>query len=178
MSFPLARTDKVPLATLPSKQGLKHKMPAVKGLRLWPLATLPSKQGLKLFFVDLKRRRSSALSLHFHQNKDWNRTARCVRVKGAKTLATLPSKQGLKLEEQVRRAVRVTALATLPSKQGLKHVVGEIPCNAVDFSRYTSIKTRIETPDPRSRPCTTPWLSLHFHQNKDWNIRYSPAHLL
>ena len=38
----------VPLATLPSKQGLKPDVPA--GTWYWgvPLATLPSKQGLKL----------------------------------------------------------------------------------------------------------------------------------
>ena len=68
-----------PLATLPSKQGLKPKSGArLPRLHRIPLATLPSKQGLKL------------------------RPARDNRVKDL-PLATLPSKQGLKLRCAVWR---------------------------------------------------------------------------
>ena len=61
-----------PLATLPSKQGLKPDNACVaRCIFLPPLATLPSKQGLKL--------------------RRWSQSRRRVRP-----LATLPSKQGLK----------------------------------------------------------------------------------
>ena len=107
-------------------------------------------------------------------------------------LATLPSKQGLKRRPTAWHWSSGSPLATLPSKQGLKPprkrevALGEYP------SRYTSIKTRIETTNrgghhaksglplatlpskqglKRSRRYplerATGRLSLHFHQNKD-----------
>ena len=85
-----------------------------------------------------------------------------------------------------------TPLATLPSKQGLKQWVLEKLGERAKTSRYTSIKTRIETPLCGvvnaifvSPLATLPskqglkrglgalilplakLLSLHFHQNKD-----------
>ena len=83
-------------------------------------------------------------------------------------LATLPSKQGLK--RNCHHAFDLSEnlpLATLPSKQGLKPRKC-LPRDIVHFpSRYTSIKTRIETYiSDNSRPKNRP-LSLHFHQNKD-----------
>ena len=59
-----------PLATLPSKQGLKRLVWIPALLRVWPLATLPSKQGLKPGWTNRCSRRIMDLLLHFHQNKD------------------------------------------------------------------------------------------------------------
>ena len=67
-------------------------------------------------------------------------------------LATLPSKQGLKLRMRDHRWRRNLSLATLPSKQGLK----PDKCHRLEKekadSRYTSIKTRIETRSYRTGP--------------------------
>ena len=62
------------------------------------------------------------------------------------TLATLPSKQGLKHTKNLANDLQRLTLATLPSKQGLKHgSVARVLRLALLDSRYTSIKTRIET---------------------------------
>ena len=69
---PVARVRQYrrPLATLPSKQGLKLDAIALLGEFLDPLATLPSKQGLKPHAVSKVEAYRPELSLHFHQNKD------------------------------------------------------------------------------------------------------------
>ena len=108
-----------------------------------------------------------------------------------KPLATLPSKQGLKLDTRAGYWSRGRALATLPSKQGLKPDRVKRQARQASSSRYTSIKTRIETAHDqiwfrraRRTLATLPSkqglkrgytiltgergsLSLHFHQNKD-----------
>ena len=74
----------------------------------------------------------------------------CVKLRlNALPLATLPSKQGLKLcTSTALYVVWLLPLATLPSKQGLK-LVGQVRIKGNDVtSRYTSIKTRIETSIP------------------------------
>ena len=63
-----------PLATLPSKQGLKRKTTRKMGKNNEPLATLPSKQGLKPLARNISK------------------------LPSFQPLATLPSKQGLKHE--------------------------------------------------------------------------------
>ena len=85
-----------PLATLPSKQGLKPVPRFGCCPHASPLATLPSKQGLKLVALVF-----DALSPYI-------------------PLATLPSKQGLKRLHQALQSRAGGPLATLPSKQGLK----------------------------------------------------------
>ena len=91
------RIISTPLATLPSKQGLKrsHVVIDTTHIATLPLATLPSKQGLKR-------------QLPTEDNN----------IRGP--LATLPSKQGLKPNSDDREAYYLDPLATLPSKQGLK----------------------------------------------------------
>ena len=133
-----------PLATLPSKQGLKQIRLHIIDRGITPLATLPSKQGLKRILI--------------------RRQGRVYRP----PLATLPSKQGLKrrataghtaddaascytsiktrIETQQIRPTELSQgirpLATLPSKQGLK-------------------------PRAKKRRRSCQHLLLHFHQNKD-----------
>ena len=82
------------------------------------------------------------------------------------SLASLPSKQGLKLVDAPSTVHGQTPLASLPSKQGLKPEAGNDAL--VQFaSRFTSIKTRIETVRNRGMVTLGDFLSLHFHQNKD-----------
>ena len=157
-----------PLATLPSKQGLKLVLAVFVLLKQLPLATLPSKQGLK------------------RQADEGYRTR-------PEPLATLPSKQGLKLlvtqdDDGRPRASRYTSIKTRIETNASKN--GRACKNS---SRYTSIKTRIETttvpgqgdqvliplatlpskqglkliPIDITRVIHAEHLSLHFHQNKD-----------
>ena len=75
--------------------------------------------------------------------KHWPRPERPTSA--IPTLATLPSKQGLKLIAHSVVHMFGFTLATLPSKQGLKHERPNGPMPKFSYSRYTSIKTRIET---------------------------------
>ena len=158
--------------------------------RRWALASLPSKQGLKLFqnrrtlatagdsrFTSIKTRIETFFSQDFQAK--------------ARTLASLPSKQGLKPTSRSGNGRDMQPLASLPSKQGLKRTISSHPQAISPPSRFTSIKTRIETEamnatiskgilsrftsiktrietGRRDRPCRSARvLSLHFHQNKD-----------
>ena len=102
-------------------------------LQLWryhtTLASLPSKQGLKQSFAEIT---------------DSNHI---------KSLASLPSKQGLKLGPRSSNGMRESALASLPSKQGLKRGLKVAIGEQLIPSRFTSIKTRIET---------SPWSKFFF----------------
>ena len=69
-AFHLACQKVLPLATLPSKQGLKPSLSCPTPLKCPPLATLPSKQGLKPDRAQAFYPTGTGLSLHFHQNKD------------------------------------------------------------------------------------------------------------
>ena len=157
-----------PLATLPSKQGLKPTWRRGHGQRgMMPLATLPSKQGLKLVGIN------------------------AIGRAAAGPLATLPSKQGLKLNlRALKRPARPTSCYT-SIKTRIETESGFYDGTEVFASCYTSIKTRIETEPPllNGRPmrplATLPSkqglkqdrrqahgtrqnaLLLHFHQNKD-----------
>ena len=123
-----------PLATLPSKQGLKldeYGQSQTAGYQ--PLATLPSKQGLKHY----KR---------FRQLRQWNSSC----YTSIKT----------RIETATGRPIDAdggSPLATLPSKQGLKPVMWEPTAAGSPTSCYTSIKTRIETGScmPFKKPTST-----------------------
>ena len=135
----------MPLATLPSKQGLKRTS-STKYFRSsrYPLATLPSKQGLK----------PSSTSCD---------------VLMCRPLATLPSKQGLKPRKR-KVVVHETSSSCYTSiKTRIEtHKIPTRQYASASPSCYTSIKTRIETVDAKNPPGSEdPGLLLHFHQNKD-----------
>ena len=133
-----------PLATLPSKQGLKPNRTEVGILLGVPLATLPSKQGLKLRWIS--RHDGEMLSASCYtsiKTRIETRSIRNRRTSPRQPLATLPSKQGLKHCGIGNGGVVGVPLATLPSKQGLKHLTG------LNIKKGGTI------------------LLLHFHQNKD-----------
>ena len=108
------------------------------------LATLPSKQGLKpdetagAVPVPL-------LSLHFHQNKDWNSWLPTAPIAQCPTLATLPSKQGLKLKVNSAQGVRAVVLSLHFHQNKDWNPMIPADVRPALSSRYTSIKTRIET---------------------------------
>ena len=158
------------LATLPSKQGLKHMLLEAHGMtEQETLATLPSKQGLKrelCEFTDEGYKEDSRYTSIKTRIETLSPSS--PRPMAVVTLATLPSKQGLKhrgrghaqcaeysrytsIKTRIETGCRhggfslSCALATLPSKQGLKRDGPPRPNRLVKDSRYTSIKTRIET---------------------------------
>ena len=112
-----------PLATLPSKQGLKQDMPPRTSYDECPLATLPSKQGLKLDLAE-----------HILDGR-------------VKPLATLPSKQGLKptgVHPRHCLPSNTSCYTSIKTRiETRRRAVRR--CNGVAASCYTSIKTRIET---------------------------------
>ena len=160
-------TDR-PLATLPSKQGLKPVVHLESPMWLGPLATLPSKQGLKhTLIMTFQHKIDPVLTVNVPMRnvKDSNKklgrgshsTRKRRKVKRAANgkLNAISSKHrqtscytSIKTRIETgmaRRAQRTQKrpLATLPSKQGLKH--GSVA---------------------RGRDHTENLL-LHFHQNKD-----------
>ena len=155
-----------PLATLPSKQGLKHAHVLLLPFSPWPLATLPSKQGLKRKLHGLWQNDVGPLATLPSKQGLKHNIARYIYISSV-PLATLPSKQGLKHEITAGMHDDHAPLATLPSKQGLKHERGVDSGHADLSSCYTSIKTRIETGPSVVRRWARVNLLLHFHQNKD-----------
>ena len=125
------------------------------GIRM-PLATLPSKQGLK-------RRAYTAIAHRLGQTSRYTSIKTRIETTNTKRdwkstpppLATLPSKQGLKLSAVCFLPLCALPLATLPSKQGLKPERVDFPAPGGPASRYTSIKTRIETMPGFARASTS-----------------------
>ena len=108
------------------------------------------------------------LSLHFHQNKDWNKQTSSLWLSPANSRYT-----SIKTRIETQRQAwcwcsgdysRYTSIKTRIETWA---VTGSTRSSS--SSRYTSIKTRIETPTGSISSGDEPLLSLHFHQNKDWN---------
>ena len=110
------------------------------------LATLPSKQGLKLS-EQAEGSGATGLSLHFHQNKDWNRI-----------YSLLPT-----------RKIAISRYTSIKTR--IETCWRQLYASSCSCSRYTSIKTRIETYYSDHNNQFHLYLSLHFHQNKDWNLK-------
>ena len=145
----------LPLATLPSKQGLKHgSAERAKGATAWcmPLATLPSKQGLKPTSMVLSA-------------DEWSDNM---------PLATLPSKQGLKQNRiaraQHQRGAQTSCYTSIKTRIETSSYRARPSVFQSGSSCYTSIKTRIETGNSKFYGLDVfvfMCLLLHFHQNKD-----------
>ena len=165
----LPQDPSLPLATLPSKQGLKpgyslRRKGCVVNSRYTSIKTRIEtawvEDVLEVSFssryTSIKTRIETYASKRHHQPQT-RALATLPSKQGLKpdvtqashnidtTLATLPSKQGLKLDVADNNVVVGHTLATLPSKQGLKRVSYAYASQKAWNSRYTSIKTRIET---------------------------------
>ena len=132
-----------------------------------PLATLPSKQGLKLVFSIILRRLHHAASCYTSI-----KTRIETRPHKRHLFSLYPScYTSIKTRIETRHARACASpyrpLATLPSKQGLKPAIWAARSGNTNPSCYTSIKTRIETLDRLWAELARLFLLLHFHQNKD-----------
>ena len=88
---------------------------------------------------------SITIESKFHENKDWNRTARSTSLWIASDREQVPRKQGLKPDNWEAYSI-----------QGFG-------------SRASSTKTRIETKHHNIGGLVTKMIESKFHENKDWN---------
>ena len=139
-----AENGRPPLATLPSKQGLKPDRWRVQRICDCPLATLPSKQGLKR--VQSARNFSAKKTSCYTSIKTRIETSVVIRsMAGWRSSCYTSIKTRIETHSRARGFPRTSF-----------------------SSCYTSIKTRIETSQPHGHVESVAYgLLLHFHQNKD-----------
>ncbi len=130
---------------VPRKQGLKPVSGLVSLLNFWASRASSTKTRIETSCPLRSSPPYLPIKSKFHENKDWNGSVLLCLIVVAEHQEQVPRKQGLKLIAVLGDDNDVGHQEQVPRKQGLKLI--QWPWNfwAVDTSRASSTKTRIET---------------------------------